>query len=176
MAHARQQEDAAVDRFGKTVEEGALFEVLRAHGGDDVDARLGALGGFEQKLDEEGRLVLRVGPVAAAEVPEQLFELIDDDQDAAVRRKIGSLHGVEDAELARPKTGVDSGLTELRLDPLGEIADGVGAGPGDDDAPAIARGHSLAGQERHEAGADRDDLPHPDTPMTVTKWLSPRRR
>ena len=106
-AHARHQVLPAVHRFGQSGILRALADEVGAHGQHDVDGKVLRCGGFEQKLDEGDCLVARVFDAAVAPEPEQLFELIHDDEQVVVGRDMGKADGVRQPSSASSQRRVE---------------------------------------------------------------------
>ena len=79
--HARHEVEAVVDRLGQAGEVHAVADEVGAHGDHDVDGQVFLLGGLEQKLDEGDRGVPGVFDLVVAAEAEELFELVDDDEE-----------------------------------------------------------------------------------------------
>jgi hypothetical protein len=165
-AHARHEVLAAVDGFGQAGKAGAVAEKIGAHGEDDVDRDvLGA--GFEQQVDEGGGGVAVFGLVGEIAVAEELFELVDDEQQAGAVGQRGLVPGFDQAAAAHGEGGFEEfGLAEGaagggaaegfgRGQCGGEGAQRVAAGPATGHAPGAAGpGEQAPVQGRAQAAID----------------------
>ncbi|MDQ3584097.1 MAG: hypothetical protein M3495_21995 [Pseudomonadota bacterium] len=93
---------AVAHRLGQTLEHGALAEVVRPHGDDDIDRRLALAGAGEQEGDE-GIGLLDGDPLAIAE---DLLELVRHDQQGGALQRLGPLDDLDQSEGTAPQCRV----------------------------------------------------------------------
>ena len=137
--------------FGESAIAGTVAEEIRTHGEDDPDAGLGKRRCGEQHLDEPAELVVlsqsgNAGIAVAGllrilgvGVPEQLLELIDQDQDFAIgRQQAPDFLGQTMARAAQaggdPRVGLVPAPSDLEQR-RGQSIDRMGAGSQRDDRP-----------------------------------------
>jgi hypothetical protein len=147
---------------------GAVADEVGAHGKHDVDRSGGALGSFEQGRHEKPSFRAAVLLAALAHEAEQLFELIDEEQQAFAFGKVAGLgsHGANQAKAGAADLFAHRLLiTRERLlfgECFGEIvkrgAAGVHdadtpAGGGTDQAAAIESGQEASANQRGLAAA-----------------------
>src|SRR5690606_34640399 len=77
--HLRDEVLAIIDGLGKSGELRAFPEKIGAHRQQDVDGSLLLLGGVEEKADEPVAFLLEC--VGSLSIPEDLLELINDDEE-----------------------------------------------------------------------------------------------
>jgi hypothetical protein len=168
--HLRHQELRIVEGFWEAPELSALAKIVGTHGEHDIDGsergrldNFGLPGGVQQELDE-GR-----GPDASftsglIAVAEQLFELIDQDEESLIRAKVVAGDIVE-AAAAPGQSGFDftacrrghcEGLGKSRSQAVHGVETGT---PDGGDHPARAGGTQVTALDgRDEAGANQGGL------------------
>ena len=160
--HARGQELAGIDHFRQTVEPRTLAEIVGAHGHDDEDGHVALPGAAEQQVDERRGLV----PVVLVGEPEDLFELVDQNEDAVFQAGPGRFQEVGERQGSAFEGGAgeaDIVLLRRQVQRLqqagGEDVERMVARPHLDDAPGAARFVQEAEVERRqEAGLDQRGL------------------
>ena len=170
--HPRDQVLALVDGFGQPGIVHAVPDEIGPHRQHDVDRNLGLPGGFEEQLDERDGFLPGVLDVATPAKPEQLLELIDEDEHVVVGRDAGEPHCVGQPKGAAPEGRLQQHAVRARkrvtwradhvrmIERLGQAADRVFARPADRHAPARAGGHHEAALKRgNQTGANQRGLP-----------------
>ncbi|MBV8107571.1 MAG: hypothetical protein JO223_23705 [Hyphomicrobiales bacterium] len=92
-----------VDRLGEARESSALSEEIGPHGYDDIDWPPSLTGARQQQRDKRLRLVL----VRAAAKSKEFFELIDEQQQICIARKVDFIEPVDQSERATRESCVD---------------------------------------------------------------------
>ena len=85
--------------LGQTLEHRALAEVVRTHGDDDIDRHLVLAGAGEQEGDK-GIGLVGGDPLAIAE---DLFELVDQDQECRASQRLGTLDDLDQSKGTAPQ-------------------------------------------------------------------------
>ena len=183
--HAAHQIKAGIHRFGQPGEVHAVPDEVGPHREDHVDRRALLARGFDEQADKGHGLVARMRVVAAAE-PEELLELINEDQQVLVPGDSRLAHGVDQARCAAPQRGLHEhavGIRQLgialprllagieaenvaRAERAREVADRILAGAQHRHAPrragarhvaALQRGNQARSDERRLAAARGPD-------------------
>ncbi len=170
-SHPRHQVLALVDGLGQPGIVHAIPDEIRPHRQHDVYRNVGLLGRFQEEFDEGNGLLPGALGLTAPPEPEQLLELIDQDEHVVVGRDARESHGVGQPEGAAPERGlqqhaVRAGQRLFRhadhvrtIERLGQAADRVLAWPEDRHAPARAGGHHETALERgNQSGANERGL------------------
>ncbi len=148
---------------GRPLDQRALAEILRAHRDDDVHRHRFVGSGFDEQGDE-GLGVLAAGIVL---VPEELLELVGDEDEVPALRQVPVLAPLDERfRAAAEERGEDLDLVLLRRrtvaeaeERLGERADRVAARAEVGDLPVRAGAGEIAELQRVEqAGLDEGGL------------------
>ena len=154
----------AVDGLGQVAKARAVAQKIRAHRQHHIDAHGRLVDGFEQQLDEGAGIVGSLHLVQRLDGAKQLFELIDQHQQAVAFGQQSLAHRLHQAQAAAAQR--DSGKAGLSLGQrgvaqhagciqrAGQIADGIGARAQVGHPPAtVVPGHEAAVQAGQQAGA-----------------------